>query len=207
MHKMKMSRKVILTFEEGCNKYLENCRQRNLREGTINHYRQSYLYFYKCFNPKMSIHKIDSTAYKKFVLYLKANLHNDVSINSYLRDLITTLHFFMNEGWIPRFKMQAIKVDKSQIEIYTEAELKLLLKRPNIKKCTFAEYQCWVMPNFLFSTGVRQRSLINIKIKDVDLDNNVVYVSVTKNRKPLIVHLNRTMADILAIFHLICIIC
>ena len=39
-----MSRGVTLTFEEGCNKYLENCRQRNLREGTINHYRQSYLY-------------------------------------------------------------------------------------------------------------------------------------------------------------------
>ena len=45
MKKIKMARGVTLTFEEGCNKYLENCRQRNLREGTINHYRQSYLYF------------------------------------------------------------------------------------------------------------------------------------------------------------------
>ena len=35
MKKLKMSRGVTLTFEEGCNKYLENCRQRNLREGTI----------------------------------------------------------------------------------------------------------------------------------------------------------------------------
>ena len=38
MQKIKMSRGVTLTFEEGCKKYLENCRQRNLREGTINHY-------------------------------------------------------------------------------------------------------------------------------------------------------------------------
>ena len=38
MKKLKMARSVTLTFEEGCNKYLENCRQRNLREGTINHY-------------------------------------------------------------------------------------------------------------------------------------------------------------------------
>lgn len=38
MKKLKMARGVTLTFEEGCNKYLENCRQRNLREGTINHY-------------------------------------------------------------------------------------------------------------------------------------------------------------------------
>ena len=53
------------------------------------------------------------------------------------------------------------------------------------------------MTNFLFSTGVRQRSLMNIQIKDVDFDNNVVYVNVTKNRKPLIVPLNQTMVNIL----------
>ena len=29
MQKIKMSRGTLLTFEEGCNKYLENCRQRN----------------------------------------------------------------------------------------------------------------------------------------------------------------------------------
>ena len=53
MKKIKMARGVTLTFEEGCNKYLENCRQRNLREGTLGHYRQSYTQFYKYFDPKM----------------------------------------------------------------------------------------------------------------------------------------------------------
>ncbi len=33
MKKLKMARAVTFTFEEGCNKHLENCRQRNLREG------------------------------------------------------------------------------------------------------------------------------------------------------------------------------
>jgi hypothetical protein len=37
--KIKMARGITLTFEEGCNKYLENCRQQNLREGSINHYK------------------------------------------------------------------------------------------------------------------------------------------------------------------------
>ena len=37
MKKLKMARGTLLTFEEGCNKYLEYCRQRNLREGTIGH--------------------------------------------------------------------------------------------------------------------------------------------------------------------------
>ena len=197
MKKLKMTA-TTLTFEEGCNKYLEYCRQRNLREGTIGHYKQSYTQFYKYFDSKMPIEDIDEDTYKDYVLYLKSTLHNDVSINSYLRDLITTFHFFMNEGYIPHFKMQAIKVDKSHIETYNEQELKLLLKKPNVKKCSFTEYQCWVMTNFLFSTGVRQRSLMHIQIKDLDFDNNVVYVNVTKNRKPLIVPLNQTMVNILS---------
>ena len=79
MQKIKMSRGTLLTFEEGCNKYLENCRQRNLREGTINHYRQSYLYFYKFFDPKMPIEDIDEQTYKDYVLHLKKTLNNDIT--------------------------------------------------------------------------------------------------------------------------------
>ena len=76
MKKIKMSRGVTLTFEEGCKKYLENCRQRNLRDGTINHYRQSYLYFYKYFDPKMPIEDIDEQTYKDYVLHLKSTLNH-----------------------------------------------------------------------------------------------------------------------------------
>ena len=197
MQKLNMKLPDSITFEEGCEKYLEYCRQRNLRDGTIGHYRHSYVQFYKFFDPNMPIEDFTPKMYKDYVLYLKRNLDNDISINSYLRDLITTLHFFMDEGYLPHFKVKAIKTDKSHIETYTEAELQLLLKKPDIKRCKFVEYQCWVMTNFLFSTGVRQRSLMNIRVKDVDFENNVVYINVTKNRKPLIVPLNRTMVSIL----------
>ena len=198
MKKLKMKASKSITFEEGCNKYLEYCRQRNLRQGTINHYRQSYVQFFKFFEPDTPIEEIDENAYKRYVLHLRSTLNNDVSINSYLRDFITTMHYLMNEGYILSYKMQSIKVDKSHIETYNEQELQLLLKKPNLKKCSFIEYQAWVMTNFLFSTAVRQRSLMFIKVKDIDFDNNVVYVNVTKNRKPLIVPLNQTMVNILS---------
>ena len=197
MKKLKLSRTKTITFQEACNKYLDDCRQRNLRDGTINHYRQSYTQFYKYFDPMMPITELTEEVYNKYVIYLRETLQNDVSINAYLRDLITTLHFLMNEGYLKSFKMKAIKVDKPNVETYKEEELKVLLQKPDMKKCTFTEYQCWVMTNFLFSTGVRQRSLIHIRIKDVDFDNQVVHINITKNRKPLIVPLNRTMLNIL----------
>ena len=197
---MRMVEANSLTFSEGCNKYLDNCRARNLREGTINHYKQSYVQFAKFFDMQMPVSEMDAQLYQKYVIFLRETLHNDVSINSYLRDFITTMHFLMNEGYLPYFKMQAIKVDRSGVETYSEEELMALLKKPNIKKCSFIEYQSWVMTNFLFSTAVRQRSLRFIKVKDLDFDNNVVYVTVTKNRKSLIVPFNRTLSNILKEF-------
>ena len=50
MKKLKMVKSVSITLEEGCNKYLDNYRARNLREGTINHYRQTYVQFGKFFD-------------------------------------------------------------------------------------------------------------------------------------------------------------
>lgn len=200
MKKLKMNNLGELTFEEGCNKYLLFCKERNLRDGTIRHYRQSYNQFYKFFEPDTPLRQIKKADYNRYVVYLLDTLNNDVSVNSYLRDLITTFHYLMKEGYMETFEMKSIKVDSTHKQTYTDAELRLLLKKPNIKKCNFTEYQCWVMTNFLFCTGVRQRSLMNIKIKDVDFDNCVVYVNVTKNRKPLIVPINDTMVAILKEF-------
>lgn len=56
----------------------------------------------------MPIEDIDVNTYKNYVLHLKSTLHNDISINSYLRDLITTLHFFMDEGWLSHFKINLL---------------------------------------------------------------------------------------------------
>ena len=54
--------------------------------------------------------EIDEKSYKDYVVHLRKTLNNDVSINSYLRDFITTMHFLMREGYLPRFKMQANRV-------------------------------------------------------------------------------------------------
>jgi len=55
MLEITMKTNESITFEEGCNLYLQNCRERNLREDTIRHYRQSYLRFYKHFDRDMPI--------------------------------------------------------------------------------------------------------------------------------------------------------
>ena len=91
MKKLRIVEQNFLTLEEGCNKYLDNCRSRNLREGTINHYRQSYVQFAKFFDMNMQVSDLDEKMYQKYVVFLRETLHNDVSINSYLRDFMQGL--------------------------------------------------------------------------------------------------------------------
>ena len=105
---------------------------------------------------------------------------NDMSIYTYSRDLKTVMYFFMEESWLQYFKIKLAKADQQPVETYTDEDIRKMLKKPNLKNCNFTEYKSWVIVNFLLSTGVRQHSLINIKIKDLDFDNRMVYVNVTK---------------------------
>ena len=73
MKKLQMIRDDFLTLEEGCNKCLDNCRARNLIEGTINHYRQSYVQFAKFFDMQTKVSDITEKVYRKYVVYLREN--------------------------------------------------------------------------------------------------------------------------------------
>ena len=195
--KLTMSTKNGITLEEGCNLHLENCRQRNLREGTIRHYRDCYVQFKKYFSPNMPLSEMTERKCSEYILDMRRRLGSDETVRTYSRALRTVLYFLMEEGYVQPFKLKEIKSDQHAIETYIDEELAVLLKKPNLKTCRFLEYQAWVMTNFLFSTGLRQRSLIHLKIKDFDPYNAVIHVRVTKNRKPLIIPLNHAMVEIL----------
>ena len=94
MKKRKMMGADEMSFREGCEAYLLDCQQRNLREATLKHYRQSYQQFYKHIDPDMPLQDFNTKVYQDFVRHLLGRMENDVSVNSYLRDLITTLHLY-----------------------------------------------------------------------------------------------------------------
>ncbi len=198
MKKIKMNVSNKITFEEGCKEYLDSCRARNLRNGTIKHYVDTINQLYKYIDREMPIEDLTIKTFDQFMMTLRDNdSMNDTTLYTYGRDLKTLFYFFMKQEYMPTFKIKLAKADKQPIETYTDDELKKMLRKPNLKQCTFQEYKSWVIVNFLLSTGVRQHSLINIRVKDIDFDNEVVYVNVTKNRKPLIIPLNQDILKIL----------
>ena len=74
MRKLTLLRTDGITFEEGCNRYLENCRSRNLRAGTLGHYRQTYTQLFKYFDPNMPVSQFDKAMYDDYVRHLQSIL-------------------------------------------------------------------------------------------------------------------------------------
>lgn len=195
--KIKIQANSSVVFSEGFEEFILNCRSRNLREGTITHYSEGYKSITKFISEDTPIKDITHKTFDDFVVSYRELGVSSQTIYTYSRDLKTMLYFFMKVGHLKQFKITLPKVDKRAIETYSDSELKILLKKPKMKNCNFVEYRDWVIINFLLSTGVRSNSLINIKIKDLDFENEVVYVNMTKNRKPLILPLNLTITKIL----------
>ena len=198
MKKMKMCFPKEKTFADGFDEYVLDCKARNLREGTIHHYEESIKQIYKRIPPDTPISSMNRHTMEAFYIALRADPDiNEVTMGTYARDLKTLMRFFMKCQYLPHFEIQLPKADKAPIQTYTDDELRKLLKKPDVRKCIFSTYRSWVIVNFLLSTGIRQNSLVNIKIRDVDFDNSVVYVNTTKNRKPLIIPLNEDIIKIL----------
>lgn len=184
-------------FSEAFEDFIFNCKSRNLREDTILHYRKSYGIFIKYIDSTADITTINKRTVDDFIVNLKKRDITAQTISSYTKDLATVLHFFMDSEWIKRFKIETPKVDVNPVEIYKDIEIKKLLKKPNMKQCNFTEFQCWTISCFLASTAIRLSSLINIKIQDIDFDNELLKVMHTKNRKSLILPLNKDILRIL----------
>ena len=122
-----------ITLKEGCEKHCESCKQRNLRDATIKHYRESYKIFYRYYGEDMPLSQMTQSKYNEFSAYLRTITNSDISIRNYQRNLITVLLFLMREGYLSEFKMQTVKADRNSVETYTDDEMQILLKKPNIK--------------------------------------------------------------------------
>ncbi|WP_227936460.1 tyrosine-type recombinase/integrase [Alkalihalobacillus deserti] len=186
---------------------LEN-RVKNLSEMTIRFYDQNLIHFFHYLEEIeiQYVREIEKRHVDKFILHLKAKELQDTTINTYLRATRAFLYFAMKESYLIKFEISLIKANKQQKEPYSEDEIKKLIKKPNFRECGFVEHRNWVLVNYLLETGNRLNTVLNLKLLDVDLENGMVVLNTTKNRKaqynPMSEHLVKVVTEYLRIYRL-----
>lgn len=187
------------TIQEGFEEFIKNCTVRNLSSYTVKSYELHYKRFERFVEAEgvTLLIEIEKGFIDSYIIHLKGELDNAISINTYLRSLRAFLYFCMRLGYVKDFKIQLIKAEKKIKDTYSESELKLLLKKPNLKQCTFVEYRDWVIINFLIGTGVRLSSLINVKIGDIDCSSGFFITRHSKNKRQQRIPLPSSLISIL----------
>lgn len=184
MKKISMKSQSILNFDDAFDRFIRKCEIKNLTPKSIKSYQQKIRPFKEFLTEhEIQFDEITGDTVDDFIIWVrKAHNANDISINSYLRAVRAFCYFCMDNDYMVHFKVHIPKATKKAKETYSDNELNTLLKKPNKKECTFTEYKTWAFENFLLGTGVRLSTALNIRIKDVDIENGSIFLDKTKNR-------------------------
>ncbi len=191
-----MTQKEI-SIEQGFERFFRWCRLKGFSEYTIEFYDEIRMNFAKFKNLDAPIEEINKELLEEYILFLQEKDISSVTVFTYLRGLKRVCNYFIDNDWIEHFSIELPKTEIPAREIYTESELRKLLKKPNLKKCRFSEYRNWVIVNYLLGTGQRRNTVTNLKIGDLDLENKLVRLRVTKNKRESILPLTETLVMIL----------
>ena len=196
--KIKMQGQTGKTLESAYEEFYTFKKINNLSKESLMFYGNSFRIFGLFHDTAQPCESVTKETVYKYIEHLQSKgTVNDVTINSYLRGIRVTLYYFMELGYMPKFNIKLIRCDKEIKETYTNEELEMLLKKPDVKKVGFAEYRNWVIVNYLLGTGNRLRTLVNLKWADVDFQNDLIRLTTVKNRKQQMIPLSSTLKTIL----------
>lgn len=187
---------VSATIEETFSDFIISKKTKGLAEKTLQSYQSQFQAVARHMDVKMDIAMLQKADLDAMIISMRDAHLSPNSINSYTRTL-KSFFSWCNEQGITRLNIPLYKAEETVKETYSDAELAALLKKPDIRKATFAEYRDWVIINFLLNCGSRAATVRAIQIRDVDLDAGMVFYRHTKNRKAQVIPLCSAMVAIL----------
>ena len=187
---------VSATIEETFSDFIISKKTKGLAEKTLQSYQSQFQAVARHMDVKMDIAMLQKADLDAMIISMRDASLSPNSINSYTRTL-KSFFSWCNEQGITRLNIPLYKAEETVKETYSDLELSALLKKPDIRKATFAEYRDWVIINFLLNCGSRAATVRAIQIRDADLDGGMVFYRHTKNRKAQVIPLCSAMVAIL----------
>lgn len=121
---------------------------------------------------------------------------SEQTVSTYFRDYRAIAYFGMDEGLIEKRAIVVKTVYSDPKEVYTDEEIDKLLKKPD-EDAPFTEFRNWAAINWVLATGNRIGTVCNIKITDVDFNENMITIGKQKNKKVTRISMIKALRDVL----------
>jgi len=178
-------------------RWIDAKKAEGVTNATIDSYKSYFIMISVRLDVSVPIDRLTEASIKNMILKAQDGGLSSATIRGMTATLKSFLHWCRDER-LSDLDVKLYKADEAVKETYTDEELVKLLKKPDVKKCGFVEYRCWVIINLLLNSGMRSGTLREILIKDVDMDNSLIYFRHNKNRKQNISPMSSTMRTIMA---------
>lgn len=182
---VKLKKQENITLQEHLENFLIDCKVRGLSNDTI----ESYTSQINLFINFVGDSEINTECINTYVLHMRQKGNADISIKTKLKFIKTFLKFCgYDENEI---KFPLISVVRENKEPYSKEEIELLLKKP-----TRNSYTAWrnhTIVCLLLSTGIRCRTLVNLKISDLDFTSNTILLREIKTKKKYYIPMSSTL--------------
>lgn len=192
---MGITPKITLPYLELFDAYVKHCKLQNLSETTIRGYEYANKYFLRYVGYDLKCSDVTQELVDDYKLNLINRLKPE-TVNSYMFKISPIIKYGYQQGYIENdILFTHMKEQEHFKDIYTAEELSILLEKPKMN--SFAEYRNWVIINFLLGTGVRAKELRELLIGNIDLNNNIINLNHTKNKKSRVIPISSTLHLIL----------
>lgn len=114
---------------------------------------------------------------------------SEQTVNHYLRSYRAFGNYCEEQGYLDGFKCSFKEITPPVKEVYTDKEIDKLLVRPKADK--FTEFRNYITIVLLTGTAARLNTILNIKLKDVDIEQRQIVFNTIKNRTPVIMPLSK----------------
>lgn len=188
--------KVSKTTAEFFDDFIIAKRAKGLSDKSIKSYISHFKGISRHLDITIPIDELSKADLESMISSMRKSELSSNSISSYVR-VIKTFLSWCNDEHITSLNIPRYKAEETIKETYSDCELQKLLKKPNMRKCNFSEYRTWVIINLLLNNGCRASTIRNIQNKDVDLQNLVIYLRHTKNKKSQVIPLCHELCVIL----------
>ena len=176
-------------------------RLRGLSFRTIDNYERVINYLEEFMDVEQQISVLDDETVIALITHLKATTKmNNNSINNVLRSTNVFLKYCTKKYKLPPVTVQLLKVKSEVKPIFSEHQLAILLKKPNLNDCGWHEFRSWAWCNVLFNTGIRLTSLANLKVSDIDFESKLLTVNTTKNKRGFQMKISPSLAQCLRLY-------
>lgn len=174
------------------NAFLRDCKIRNLSEHTITYYRNELRAFRNILE-KQSIDTAPARITEKIIrenviLYMMGQGRKEAAINARLRALRAFFNFLEREAILPHNPMEGVRLvrqKRAAIQTFSREQLRAILGAPDQR--TFTGLRDYTAMLVMVETGLRVKELLNIRLDDIDFNDNTIRVRAPKSYQERIV--------------------